>query len=81
MQRGKPDPRNEGHAQIIFIRVRIFAPAKQLSKESMKLSPKAQNIYKQISSKTTKLGDIRNIAKGIKKDHELVMELWPPRVK
>ena len=42
----------------------------------MKLSPKAQNIYKQISSKTTLLGDIRKIAKDIKKDHELAMELW-----
>ena len=42
----------------------------------MKLSSKAENIYKQISSKTTKLGDIRNIAKDIKKDHELAMELW-----
>lgn len=42
----------------------------------MKLSPKAENIYKQINSKTTKLGDIRNIAKDIKKDHELAMELW-----
>lgn len=42
----------------------------------MKLSPKAQNIYKQIDSKATKLGDLRNIAKDIKKDHELAMELW-----
>lgn len=42
----------------------------------MNLSPKAQNIYNQINSKTTKLGDIRNIAKDIKKDHELAMELW-----
>jgi 3-methyladenine DNA glycosylase AlkD len=42
----------------------------------MKLSSKAKNIYSQISSKTTKLGDIRTLAKTIKKDHELAMELW-----
>lgn len=42
----------------------------------MNLSPKAEKIYKQINSKTTRLGDIRNIAKDIKKDHELAMELW-----
>lgn len=42
----------------------------------MKLSSKAENIYKQIDSKTTRLGDLRNIAKDIKKDHELAMELW-----
>jgi 3-methyladenine DNA glycosylase AlkD len=41
----------------------------------MKLSSKAENIYAQINSKT-KLGDLRNIAKDIKKDHELAMELW-----
>jgi 3-methyladenine DNA glycosylase AlkD len=42
----------------------------------MNLSPKAKNIYKQIHSKTTLLGDLRTIAKDIKKDHELAMELW-----
>jgi 3-methyladenine DNA glycosylase AlkD len=42
----------------------------------MKLSSKAQNIYTQINSTTTKLGDLRNIAKEIKKDHSLAMELW-----
>src|SRR5688500_19368018 len=41
----------------------------------MKLSSKAENIYAQIDSKT-KLGDLRKIAKDIKKDHELAMELW-----
>ena len=41
----------------------------------MKLSSKAENILGQINSKT-KLGDLRNIAKDIKKDHELAMELW-----
>lgn len=42
----------------------------------MKLSSKAESIYAQINGKTTKLGDLRIIAKGIKKDHDLAMELW-----
>jgi 3-methyladenine DNA glycosylase AlkD len=42
----------------------------------MKFSPKAQRILSQIGSETTKLGDLRVIAKEIKKDHELAMELW-----
>jgi 3-methyladenine DNA glycosylase AlkD len=42
----------------------------------MKLSAKAENIYKQIKTDSTKLGDLRNIAKEIKKDHQLAMELW-----
>ena len=42
----------------------------------MKLSPKAKNIYIQVDAETTKLGDLRNIAKAIKKDHELAIELW-----
>lgn len=41
----------------------------------MKLSPKAQAIFNQINS-GTKLGDLRVIAKQIKKDHELALELW-----
>lgn len=41
----------------------------------MKLSSQAENILAQINE-NTKLGDLRNIAKGIKKDHELAMELW-----
>lgn len=41
----------------------------------MKRSSKAENILLQINSKT-KLGDLRKIAKDIKKDHELAMELW-----
>jgi 3-methyladenine DNA glycosylase AlkD len=41
----------------------------------MRLSSKAENILEQINSKT-KLGDLRKIAKDIKKDHELAMELW-----
>ncbi len=35
----------------------------------------AENILPQINSKT-KLGDLRKIAKEIKKDQELGMELW-----
>ncbi len=42
----------------------------------MKLSAKAKDIYSQINSEQTKLGDLRKIAKEIKKDHELAMELW-----
>ncbi len=42
----------------------------------MKLSSKAKNIFHQISTENTKLGDLRTIAKDIKRDHELAMELW-----
>lgn len=42
----------------------------------MKLSSKAKNIVDQINTENTKLGDLRTIAKDIKKDHELAMELW-----
>jgi 3-methyladenine DNA glycosylase AlkD len=41
----------------------------------IKHSSKADKILSQINSKT-KLGDLRKIAKDIKKDHELAMELW-----
>ena len=41
----------------------------------MKLSSKAENILSGINDKT-KLGDLRKIAKDIKKDHQLAMELW-----
>jgi 3-methyladenine DNA glycosylase AlkD len=41
----------------------------------MKLSSKAENILGQINSKT-KLGDLRKIAKEIKKDQAMAMELW-----
>jgi len=41
----------------------------------MKFSSRAEHILKQITSKT-KLGDLRIIAKEIKKDHDLAMELW-----
>ena len=42
----------------------------------MKLTSKSKDIYAQINQQTTKLGDLRKIAKDIKKDHELAMELW-----
>lgn len=41
----------------------------------MKLSSTASDIYKRVSN-TNKLGDLRTIAKEIKKDHALAMELW-----
>ena len=44
----------------------------------MKLTAKAENILGQINSKT-RLGDLRKIAKDIKKDHELALELWSTR--
>lgn len=42
----------------------------------MKLSSKALHIYNQIDKQTTKLGDLRKIAKELKKDHDLALELW-----
>jgi 3-methyladenine DNA glycosylase AlkD len=42
----------------------------------MKRSSKAYKILEQIDPKTTRFGDLRIIAKDIKKDHELAMELW-----
>lgn len=42
----------------------------------MKLSPKAKEIHAQINTETTKHGDLRKIAKTIKRDHELALELW-----
>lgn len=41
----------------------------------MKLSSQAENILAQINT-NTKLGDLRKIAKDIKKDHSLATELW-----
>ena len=40
----------------------------------VKLSEKAEEVLFQIN-KDTKLGNLRKIAKDIKKDHELAMEL------
>ena len=42
----------------------------------MALSPKAQEIFAQITQDNAKLGDLRKIAKEIKRDHDLAMELW-----
>jgi 3-methyladenine DNA glycosylase AlkD len=42
----------------------------------MILSSKAEKIYTQINNGSTKLGDLRTIAKDIKKDHGVAMELW-----
>ena len=42
----------------------------------MKQSISAENILKQISGKDIKLGDLRKIASGVKKDHDLALELW-----
>ena len=46
---------------------------------AMELSSRAKNIITQIDNKTTNLGDLRKIAKDIKKDHELALELWTTR--
>jgi 3-methyladenine DNA glycosylase AlkD len=40
------------------------------------LSDKAQNIYLQITKEGTKLGDLRKIAKEVKKNQQLAEELW-----
>jgi len=42
----------------------------------MPLSPKAQALFDQVNTPATKLGDLRKLAKEIKKDHELAVELW-----
>ena len=42
----------------------------------MSLTARASKIYEQIKGVDTKLGDLRKIAKPIKKDNELAMELW-----
>jgi 3-methyladenine DNA glycosylase AlkD len=46
------------------------------NRNDMKRSAKATDIRAQINQVTTKLGDLRKIAKDIKQDHELAMELW-----
>ncbi len=48
----------------------------QFKKNEMELSSKADKIYSRIDKETTKLGDLRKIAKEIRKDHALAMELW-----
>ena len=42
----------------------------------MNLSTKAREIHALIIAGDTKMGDLRKIAREIKKDHELAMELW-----
>ena len=42
----------------------------------MKLSAKSKDIFAQITQESAKLGELRKIAKDIKKDHPLAMELW-----
>ncbi|MBD3583806.1 DNA alkylation repair protein [Flavobacterium selenitireducens] len=42
----------------------------------MELSAKATEIYRQVAGEATKLGDLRKIAKEIKKNHQLGLELW-----
>ena len=42
----------------------------------MELSAKVEKILKQIIHENTKLGDLRTIAKSIKKDHQMAIELW-----
>lgn len=46
----------------------------------MKLSKQAQLILNHLSDKNTKLGDVRKIAKEIKKDHLLAIELWSTKL-
>ena len=53
-----------------------YAELKISKNSKMELSAKAKSIYAEISKATTKLGDLRKIAKEIKKDHELALELW-----
>lgn len=42
----------------------------------MQLSRQTEKIYAQINGESTKLGDLRVIAKEVKKNHEMAMELW-----
>lgn len=46
------------------------------AKTMTKISSNAQQVLDQINPATTKLGDLRTMAKDIKKDHPLAMELW-----
>ncbi|MHA6261153.1 DNA alkylation repair protein [Sporosarcina sp. CAU 1771] len=46
-----------------------------MNENKVKQSSKVEEILAQINSKTM-LGELRKIAKDIKKDHELAMELW-----
>ena len=46
-----------------------------MEKSQYKRTSRAENVLSQIH-KNTKLGDLRKIAKEVKKDHELAIELW-----
>lgn len=46
----------------------------------MRFSTKAEKTLNQITDSHTKLGDLRKIAKEIKKDHELAIELWSSKL-
>jgi 3-methyladenine DNA glycosylase AlkD len=40
------------------------------------MSAKAKKVVSEFTGKSVKMGDIKKLAKKIKKDHELAMELW-----
>ena len=42
----------------------------------MTLSTKAEQIVSEINHENIKMGDIKKLAKGIKRDHDLALELW-----
>jgi 3-methyladenine DNA glycosylase AlkD len=42
----------------------------------MSLTSEVKEIHSQISAESTRLGDLKKIAKEINKNHELAMELW-----
>lgn len=42
----------------------------------MKLSAEAQKIHAQINTPSTKMGDVKHIAKTVKVNHALALELW-----
>jgi len=42
----------------------------------MALSPRAQDLYDQVAPPTTASGAIKKLAKAVKTDHALAMELW-----
>lgn len=42
----------------------------------MSLSPRAQEVVAQVTADGVKLGDIKKLAKSIKRDHALALELW-----
>lgn len=55
-------------------RMLYFSGVRKMNR--MGLSSKAMNISAQVNTDGAKLGDLRKIAKEIKKDHALAMELW-----